>query len=202
MVDRTGVDAITITPYMGRIKGLQPFLDRADKGAIVLCRTSNAGGAETQDIPCVPLFDPDTEQFYASERHYELENGHPPTVLMNDAMRMPYYKYIAYRVTSAWNANGNCVMVVGATVPEEMVEIRKIAGNMPLLIPGIGKQGGDLKSAVLSGIDSEGQGIIVNNSSALTFASDGPDYADAAAKVAEGMHKEITEIIAQHLAAA
>ena len=93
---------------------------------------------------------------------------------------MPFYQYVAYRVANHWNKNGNCAVVVGATYPDELREVRGIVGDMPILIPGIGAQGGDLEKIVSAGRDSRGQGMIINSSSGIIFASKGADFAEAA----------------------
>lgn len=145
-------DAITVHPYLGA-EAMRPFLERADKGIIVLCRTSNEGAHEFQD----------------SDIHGE-----------------PLYKKVAEHVASDWNTNGNCGLVVGATYPAELAEVRAVAPDVPFLIPGIGAQGGDLEAAVKAGRDARGRGIIVNASRAVLYASGGADFADAArAKVEE-----------------
>lgn len=143
-----GVDAITVHPYLGA-EALQPFLDQADKGIIVLCRTSNPGAGEFQDLQV---------------------NGEP------------LYRVVARRVATEWNKNGNCAVVVGATYPEELREVREIVGDMPILIPGIGAQGGDVEKTVAAGVDSRGWGIIINSSRGIIFASGGADFATAARK--------------------
>lgn len=139
-------DAITVHPYLGA-EALQPFLARADKGVIVLCRTSNPGAGEFQDLSV---------------------NGEP------------LYRFVARRVSSEWNKNGNCALVVGATYPDELREVRGLVGDMPILIPGIGAQGGDVEKTVTAGKDSHGQGMIINSSRGIIFASKGADFAEAA----------------------
>ena len=109
--DRLGCDAMTLQPYMGN-QVLQPFLSRADKGCIILCRTSNPGDAEFQDL---------------------LIGG------------KPLWQLVAERVRDSWNANDNCLLVVGATRPEELRQVRALVGNMTLLVPGIGAQGGSVE---------------------------------------------------------
>lgn len=139
-------DAITVHPYLGA-EALQPFLEQTEKGVIVLCRTSNPGAGEFQDLSV------------AGE---------------------PLYRFVARQVASEWNKNGNCALVVGATYPDELSEVRKLVGNMPILIPGIGAQGADVEKAVLAGVDNRNQGIIINSSRGIIFASSGPDYPEAA----------------------
>jgi len=169
--DELGVDAITVHPYLGQ-EALQPFLDRKEKGIIVLCRTSNPGAGEFQDL----------EIFYTQEEISELVNGpvRRRGTLNGLAGSMPLYQHLAYRVANHWDTNGNCVLVVGATYPEELAAVREIVGDMPILIPGIGKQQGDLEKTVAAGRDNRGQGMIINSSRGVIFASDGPDFAEAA----------------------
>lgn len=137
--DTLGFDAVTLHPYMGR-ESLQPFLDRADKASIVLCRTSNAGAGELQDLEV---------------------NG------------MPLWSVVAERVTSHWNKNNNCMLVVGATYPEEMKRIREITGMMPFLVPGIGVQGGDVQATVEAGQTADGGGLLIHSARGIIF-SDNP----------------------------
>jgi len=161
--DTCGVDAITVHPYLGK-EALQPFLDRANKGIIVLCRTSNSGAGELQDLPV---------------------NG-----------ETKLYAHIAEQVTNSWNTNGNCALVVGATYPGELAAVRRIATDLPFLIPGIGAQGGDVAAAVAAGRNSRGAGMIINSSRGILFASPGPDFAEAARDAAAGLHDQITEALA------
>lgn len=139
-------DAVTVNPYLGG-EALQPFLDQVDKGIIVLCRTSNPGAGEFQDLKV---------------------DG------------VPLYLIVARRVANEWNKNGNCGVVVGATYPEELREVRREVGDMPILLPGIGDQGADVEATVTAGKDSRKRGIIVNSARAIIFASKGPDFAEAA----------------------
>lgn len=140
------VDAITVHPYLGA-DALQPFLARADKGIFVLCRTSDPGAREFQDLSV---------------------NGEP------------LYCFVARRVARYWNRNGNCAVVVSATYPDELREVRGIVGDMPILITEIGAQGGDVERTVSAGKDSRGQGMIINSSRDIIFASKGADFAEAA----------------------
>ncbi len=161
-----GADAVTVNPYFGA-EALQPFLERTEKGIIVLCRTSNKGAAEFQNLQT------------------ESEFG-----------KMPLYQVVANSVARKWNKNGNCALVVGATAPTELGIVRNIVGDgFPILIPGIGKQGGDLEKTVLAGKDSNGQGMIINSSSGIIFASSGDDFAEAARRETEKLHNGITQIL-------
>ncbi len=140
-------DAITVNPYLGA-EALSPFLDCEDKGIFVLCRTSNPGAGELQDL------------LVAEE---------------------PLYLHVARNVAGKWNKRGNCALVVGATYPSELAEVRREVGDeMPILIPGIGAQGGDIEKTVRAGIDSERCGIVVNSSRGIIYASSGDDFAAAA----------------------
>ncbi|MBI3632940.1 MAG: orotidine-5'-phosphate decarboxylase [Candidatus Vogelbacteria bacterium] len=148
-------DAITVNPYLGG-KSLSNFLNRKDRGIIILCKTSNEGSNEFQKN---------------------------------------LYKKVAKNVVEKWNKNSNCLLVAGATYPRELKEIRKIVGDLPLLIPGIGKQGGDLEAVIKNGQDSKGQGMIINSSSGIIFASSGKDFAEAARNETLKLHEAISKLI-------
>ncbi len=155
-----GVDAVTVQPYMGS-EALGPFLAQKDRGIIVLCRTSNAGAAEIQD----------------------LESGGKKV-----------WQIVAEKVRDEWNTNGNCQLVVGATYPEEMAEIRKLVGDdMWFLVPGAGSQGGDVEATVKAGVNSKGEGIMVNSSRDIIFASSGEDFAEAARAKTMELRNEINK---------
>ncbi len=164
--DYCQADAVTVNPYLG-MEAAKPFLDQKDKGIIVLCRTSNPGAGEFQDlsVSVVP--------------------GH----------NMPLYQYVAYRVANDWNKNGNCAIVVGATYPEELSRVRETVGDMPILIPGIGAQGGDLEATVMAGKSSRNQGMIINSSRGLIFASSGSDFAEAARRETLKLHNSINQLL-------
>jgi orotidine-5'-phosphate decarboxylase len=150
-------DSITLHPYLGK-EAIKPFLDKTDKGLIILCRTSNPGAGEFQDV------------------------------LVNGEM---LYKVIAKSVVHDWNTNGNCLMVTGATYPEELAEIRKLAGDMTFLVPGIGAQGGDIEKTVKAGLNSKKAGMIINSSRGIIFASSGKDFAEKAREEAMKLRNEI-----------
>lgn len=144
--DRYGADAVTVNPYLGR-DSLQPFLDRADKGVVILCRTSNAGAGDLQDL---------------------------------DIAGRPLYQHVADKVANEWNANGNCLLVTGATYPEQLAEVRKIVGELPLLVPGIGAQGGDVGAVLSNGQSSDGSGLLISSSRAILYAGNDDDFTHAA----------------------
>jgi orotidine-5'-phosphate decarboxylase len=155
--DYLQVDAITLHPYLGA-EALRPFLNRGDKGAIILCRTSNPGAGEFQDLPI------------AGE---------------------PLYKIVAKKVAHEWNTNKNCLLVVGATYPKELAEIRALAEDMTFLVPGIGAQGGDIQKTVQAGINAQGKGIIISASRSIIFASGEKNFAEAAQKEARTLCESI-----------
>jgi orotidine-5'-phosphate decarboxylase len=136
--DAMGFDSVTLHPYLGR-EALEPFLERTDKGCIVLCRTSNSGAGELQDLEC---------------------EGRP------------LWETVAAHVSAEWNAAGNCMLVVGATYPEEMRKIRAIAPEVPFLVPGVGAQGGDVAAVVAAGLDARGMGLLIASSRAIIFSED------------------------------
>lgn len=159
--DNLGFDAVTVNPYLGE-EALSPFLERKEKGVIVLVRTSNSGASEFQDL---------------------LTDG------------KPLYQVVAEHVAGKWNKNGNCAVVVGATYPEELEKVRRIVGEMPILIPGIGAQGGDLKATLEAGFNSNKTGVIINSSRGIIYASKGSDFAEAARRETEKLDKQIRELI-------
>ncbi|MEK7460713.1 MAG: orotidine-5'-phosphate decarboxylase [Patescibacteria group bacterium] len=155
--DWLGFDAVTLHPYLGK-EALQPFLERADKGCIILCRTSNPGAGEFQDL---------------------VSNG------------KPLWQHVADKIANNWNSHNNCLLVVGATYPEEMVQIRQATGEMTFLVPGIGAQGGDVATVVKAGKTADGLGLIINSSRGIIFAGHDEDFADQAALAAKKLRDEI-----------
>ena len=103
----------------------------------------------------------------------------------------PLYQHVARTIASEWNSDGNCALVVGATFPEELKIIRSIVDNMPLLIPGVGAQGGDVEAVVKNGKTSDGTGLMINSSRGILYASSGAGYADAAADAARELRDQI-----------
>lgn len=179
-------DAITVNPYLGR-EALQPFLDQKDKGVIVLCRTSNPGAGEFQDLQVnISLAEAHCFQRVGVEPEW---NGMLGSVAL--------YKHVAYQVSKDWNTNGNCSVVVGATCPEELAEVRKIVGDMPILIPGLGVQGGDIQKTVTAGKNSRNQGMVPNLSRSIIFASNSPNFAEAARNETVRVHNLVTQYLNQ-----
>ena len=160
--DRFGADAVTLNPYMGR-DSAEPFLQRNDRGCVFLCHTSNPGARDFQEL----------------------------VVSDDNGGFAPLYQHVARTIARDWNGDGNCALVVGATFPEELKVIRSIVGDMPLLIPGIGAQGGDVEATVRNGKSADGTGLMINSSRGILYASQGHDFASAAASAAKKLRDEI-----------
>ena len=139
--DVLGADALTANPYLGG-DAVAPFLERPDRGAFLLCRTSNPGSADLQSVPTA--------------------NGEP------------LYLTVAERIR-AWSHahHGNAGLVVGATWPEELAQVRARCPELPILLPGIGAQGGDLEASVAAGVDASARGLLVSASRSVVYAGDG-----------------------------
>ncbi|HEX2531046.1 MAG TPA: orotidine-5'-phosphate decarboxylase [Burkholderiaceae bacterium] len=152
--ERYGADAVTVNPYMG-FDSIAPYLEWKERGAIILCRTSNPGGSDLQFLTV---------------------DG------------KPLYQHVARLVAEKWNSNGQCGLVVGATFPAELAQVRSIVGDMPLLVPGIGAQGGDIQATVNAGKTAAGAGMMINSSRAILYAKvddkAGENFAQAARRVA------------------
>jgi orotidine-5'-phosphate decarboxylase len=134
--ERYDADAVTVNPYMGE-DAVLPFLARPERGAILLCRTSNPGGHDFQDLVIEGV---------------------------------PLYRRVAQRAASRWNRHGNLMLVVGATRPQEMAELRRAHPELSFLVPGIGAQGGDLDGILSAGLDADGKGLLVSSSRAVIYA--------------------------------
>jgi orotidine-5'-phosphate decarboxylase len=163
--ERYGADAVTLSPFMG-FDSVEPYLKRHGKGAFLLCRTSNPGGDDLQN-----------------QRLASVE-GQPLL-----------FEHIARLAQGPWNLNGQLGLVVGATYPTEIERVRQIAPTLPLLIPGVGAQGGDAAATVKAGLRTDGGQvtgpIIVNSSRAVLYASSGPDFAAAAQAAARSTRDQL-----------
>lgn len=150
--DRYGADAVTLSPYMG-FDSIEPYLAWSDRGQIILCRTSNAGGSDLQFL---------------------------------NVDGKPLYQHVASMVANKWNRNGQCALVVGATFPGELAQVRAMVGDMPVLVPGIGAQGGDIEATVQAGKTADAAGMMISSSRAILYArpAAGEDFAAAARRVA------------------
>ena len=151
-------DAATVNPYLG-FDSIEPFINYQDKGVFIICRTSNRGATDFQNL---------------------YTNG------------LPLYEAVAQKAKE-WNIYGNIGLVVGATYPEELKKVRSICPEMPLLIPGIGAQGGDLASAVDYGVDAQGEKAIINVSRQILYASKEKNFAQAARTIAEKIRNQIND---------
>jgi orotidine-5'-phosphate decarboxylase len=160
LFEQLGADATTVSPYLGR-DSLEPFLDYTDRAVLVLCKTSNPGGGDFQDLMC---------RF--------------------EGLDQPLYQAVA-RKASAWNVDGNVGLVVGATYPQELAAVRRLAPDLAILVPGVGAQAGDLAAAVRAAVDARGERAIITASRSVLYASRGPDWADAA----RGAARELRDAI-------
>jgi len=160
--ERYRADAVTLSPFMG-FDSIEPFLRHAEKGALLLCRTSNPGGDELQ------------------AQRLQGDGTAPGERL---------YERIARLANGAWNRNGQLGLVVGATYPAELARVRELAPGLPLLVPGVGAQGGDVAATVAAGWRANAP-IIVNSSRAVLYASSDHDFAEAARRVALATRAEL-----------
>ena len=152
--ERYGADAVTLSPFMG-FDSITPYLKYHGKGAFLLCRTSNPGGDDLQ-----------------AQRMADLP-GNPHL-----------FEHVARLAQGPWNTNGQLGLVVGATRPHEIERVRAVAPTLPLLIPGVGAQGGDAVATVKAARIGGGP-IVINSSRAILYASSGADFAQAARAAAE-----------------
>ncbi|MFQ6122153.1 MAG: orotidine-5'-phosphate decarboxylase [Dehalococcoidales bacterium] len=153
-------DAATVNPYLG-FDSIEPFIQYRDRGVFILCRTSNTGAVDFQDL------------------RSEVEGSY-----------RPLFEIVALKV-SQWNTYGNLGLVIGATYPEELRLIRQSHPDIPILIPGVGAQGGDLASAVRYGVDSKGEKAIINSSRQIIYASREKDFAQAARRATTELREQI-----------
>lgn len=157
-----GCDAVTVNPYLG-YDAVAPFLAYRERGVVLLCRTSNPSARDFQDL----------------------------SVQDDNGQTRPLYEVVAERV-QGWNDEaGNCSLVVGATYPQELRAIRAICPDLPILVPGIGAQGGDLDTSVPVAVDARGERAMFSASRSILYASSGSDYATAAANEARTLRDAI-----------
>ncbi len=157
--ERYGADAVTVNPYLGS-DSLEPFLAHEDRGVIVLCRTSNPGARDLQD----------------------LETG-----------GRKLYEVVAQLAASRWNSRGNCALVVGATYPKELAQVRALTGDMPFLVPGVGAQGGDVQAVVSNGQTAAGTGLMVSSSRAILYAASDGSWIEAARNATRALRDQINQ---------
>ena len=149
----------------GGSDSVEPFLEDESRGIFVWCRGSNPGSRDFQDL--------------------NVNDGEKAT---------PVYEAIA-QACSNWNTRGNVGLVVGATVPEQLAAVRALCPTMPLLVPGVGAQGGDLEAAVRAGVDASGRLALINSSRGVTYASKGADFAQAAGNAARVLRDSINDVL-------
>jgi orotidine-5'-phosphate decarboxylase len=157
--ERYGADAVTVNPYLGT-DSLEPFLAYEDRGVIVLCRTSNPGARDLQDLQ-------------VGERKL--------------------YEVVAQLAADRWNSRGNCALVVGATYPQELAQVRALTGDMPFLVPGVGAQGGDVAAAVRNGQTAAGDGLMVSSSRAILYAASDETWIEAARTATRTLRDQINQ---------
>ena len=160
LFDDLGFDAATVNPYLGG-DAVEPFLEREEKAAFILCRTSNPGARDLQDL-----------------------------AVSDGGASRPLFEVVA-EMAARWNARGNVGLVVGATYPEELRRVRQICPEMTFLVPGVGAQGGDLAAVMANGLDAKGGGLIINVSRQVLYASKGADFAEAAGEAARRLRDDI-----------
>lgn len=156
--DMLHCDSVTLHPWLGG-EAISPFLMRKDKAAIILCHTSNPGAHEVQGL----------------------------TVKNRSGQTMELWRELTRMVAKEWNQHNNCMLVVGATVPEVIQEVRKEVGDMPLLVPGIGAQGGDLGAVLKAGLTVDKKGLMINASRSIIFA-------DNPRKEAQALYQDIARL--------
>ncbi len=154
--ERFGADAVTLSPFMG-YDSVEPFLAYKDRGAFLLCRTSNTGGNDFQ---------------------------------MLDAGGVKVFEHVARRAVE-WSRNGSLGLVVGATFPAELARVRALVGSMPLLVPGIGAQGGDVQKSIEAGQTARGDGLVVNSSRAILYAGHDESFAEKAREAARATRDDL-----------
>jgi orotidine-5'-phosphate decarboxylase len=164
LFDAYGFDAATVNPYLG-YDSVAPFLAYRDRGILVLCHTSNPGARDFQELP-------------VQDEHGQVR---------------PLYEVVAQRVQS-WNDAGNCGLVVGATYAQELHTVRALCPDLPILIPGVGTQGGDLQAAVKAGVDAHGERAIIAASRSIIYAASDYRYATAAQEQARTLRDRINKV--------
>ena len=161
MFDVWGFDAVTVNPW-GGMDTVEPWLTDPEKGAFIWCRGSNRGAADIQDLPVEGVGN----------------------------LTQPVYLRLARR-SQQRASQGNLGLVVGATAPQQLADVRSICPDLPLLIPGIGAQGGDLADSVRCGVDAKGRMAVINASRSVIYASTDADYASAARYAASALRNEM-----------
>ena len=175
--DRFKADALTLSPFMG-FDSIEPYFEWAGRGLILLCRTSNPGGNDLQALSVLPAGDTAGAPLGAQPPRK------PASDTASGAQPEKLYEHLARLAAGPWNVNGELGLVVGATFPDELARVRALAPRLPLLVPGVGAQGGDVNATVRAGLDADGYGLVINSSRAILYAGKGTDFADQARKAA------------------
>jgi uridine monophosphate synthetase len=150
--EKLGAHCITLNPYLGK-DSIEPFLDYPEKGVFLLCKTSNAGAGDLQDL------------MVTMDNRPQTMNAEPLS-MVNGPSSMPLYEYIA-SLAQTWNTHNNIGLVVGATYPETLARVREAAPGLWFLVPGVGAQGGELESALKAGLRKDGKGMLINVSRSI-----------------------------------
>jgi orotidine-5'-phosphate decarboxylase len=178
LFDVYGFGAVTVSPYLGR-DALEPFLSRRDRGIFILCRTSNPGAGEIVNLPV------------------DLSAAGGPNGAMEgktaSSRSRPLFLAVAERVRT-WNEHKNAGLVVGATFPQELAQVREVCPDLPILLPGVGAQQGDLEASVRAGLDAAGSGLLVVSARQVLYASSGADFATAARRTATTLRDRINRM--------
>lgn len=186
--DLGGFDAVTLNPYLGD-NSLDAFIEKSDMGCIVLVKTSNNPGADRFQNRRLALTSEELDEVLSADKR-------PLTPEQRERFRNPsmmMYEYVAHTVAALWNTRGNCGVVVGATYPREVAEVRGYIGDVPILLPGLGTQLGEMEGSIRGGVDSKGYGLFVNVSRGIQYKSSGEDFAQAAGKEAKRYMEEINK---------
>jgi orotidine-5'-phosphate decarboxylase len=164
--DTWNFDAITVNPYLGE-DALEPFLSNAGKGVIILSKTSNPGSGDLQDL------------------YVETGEG-----------REPLYLNVARRA-AVWNDRypADVGLVVGATYPDQLKRVRKVCPTLPILLPGVGEQAGEVETSVKAGVDADGGSLMVSSSRGILYTSDGEDFAECARDAALALQEQVRQAI-------
>jgi orotidine-5'-phosphate decarboxylase len=160
-----GFDAATVNPYQGE-DSVAPYLEDPARGAFVLCKTSNPGSGDFQDLQCD-----------------------------DSGITRPLFEIVARRAVE-WNRSGNVGLVVGATYPAQLARVREIAPSLPILVPAVGTQGGDARESILVGAASDGTGAVVSVSRQVLYASSGDDWEAAARREALSLRDAMRSAVA------
>ncbi|MBI4304829.1 MAG: orotidine-5'-phosphate decarboxylase [Chloroflexi bacterium] len=201
MFEYWGFDVVTVHAYLGR-ESVEPFLTREGRGALIVCRTSNPGALELQDLRLAtgptggPLPKPASPEQSRREESVRRSQGHTAPGASTSSARdagngLRLFEHVA-ALAEEWNTRGNVGLVVGATYPEELAALRAAHPALPILIPGIGAQSGNVEKSTRAGINSDGRGIVISASRSIIYASDDRrNFAEAARSAVESLRSQV-----------